>query len=100
MHLTDDCVEFCNYYRAKEVIEKYCGFMPTEIYLSVKDTKETQTIKESERRPDDVVIEVIEPKEEEKKDETKDGEKKEEAPKEKSRSKSARSLSTTRTRSG
>ena len=83
MHLTDDCVEFCNYYRAKEVIEKYCGFMPTEIYLSVKDTKETQTIKESERRPDDVVIEVIEPKEEEKKDETKDGEKKEEAPKEK-----------------
>ena len=66
LHLSEDCVEFSNYYRAREVIDKYCGFMPTEIYLSVKDTKETQTIKESERRPDDVVIEVIEPKKEEK----------------------------------
>ncbi len=72
LHLSEDCVEFSNYYRAREVIEKYCGFMPTEIYLSVKDTKETQIIKESERRPDDVVIEVIEPKKEEKKDENKD----------------------------
>ena len=69
LHLSEDCVEFANYYRAREVIEKYCGFMPTEIYLSVKDTKDTQIIKESERRPDDVVIEVIEPKKEEKKEE-------------------------------
>lgn len=69
LHLSEDCVEFANTYRAREVIEKYCGFMPTEIYLSVKDTKETQIIKESERRPEDVVIEVIEPKKEEKKEE-------------------------------
>ncbi len=69
LHLSEDCVEFANYYRAREVIEKYCGFMPTEIYLSVKDTKDTQIIKESERRPDDVVIEVIEHKKEEKKEE-------------------------------
>ena len=69
LHLSEDCVEFANYYRAREVIEKYCGFMPTEIYLSVKDTKDTQIIKESERRPDDVVIEVIESKKEEKKEE-------------------------------
>ena len=69
LHLSEDCVEFANYYRAREVIEKYCGFMPTEIYLSVKDTKDTQIIKESERRPDDVVIEVIEPTKEEKKEE-------------------------------
>ena len=67
LHLSDDCVEFANTYRAREVIGKYCGYMPTEIYLSVKDTKDTQIIKESERRPDDVVIEVIEPKQEEKK---------------------------------
>ena len=81
MHLTDDCVEFCNYYRAKEVIQKYCGFMPTEIWLSVKNTKETETIKESERRPDDVVIEEIQPKEDESKKDDKD--KKDEKPKEK-----------------
>ena len=61
LHLSDDCVEFANYYRAQEVIEKYCSFMPVEIYLSEHDTKMTETINESERRPDDVVIEVIEP---------------------------------------
>ena len=66
LHLSEDCVEFANVYRAREVIEKYCGFMPTEIYLSVKDTKDTQIIKESERRSDDVVIEVVEPKKDEK----------------------------------
>ncbi len=61
LHLTDDCLEFANYYRAEEVLRKYCGFMPVEIYLSEKDTKQTETIKESERRPEDVVIEVLEP---------------------------------------
>ena len=61
LHLSEDCVEFSNYYRAQEVIEKYCSFMPVEIYLSEHDTKMTETIKESERRPEDVVIEVIEP---------------------------------------
>ena len=61
LHLSEDCLEFANFYRAQEVIEKYCSFMPVEIYLSEKDTKMTETIAESERRPDDVVIEVIEP---------------------------------------
>ena len=70
LYLTEDCVEFSNYYRAREVLEKYCGFMPTEIYLSVKDTKETQIIPESDRRPDDVVLETIEPE----KKEVKEGE--------------------------
>ena len=65
LHLTEDCVEFANYYRAPEVIQKYCSFMPTEIYLSEKDTKETQVIAESERTPDDVVIEVMEPEKKE-----------------------------------
>jgi len=92
LHLSEDCVEFSNYYRAQEVIEKYCAFMPVEIYLSEHDTKMTETIKESERRPDDVVIEVIEPEkkpEAPKKEadaaqtEEKDGEKKEEKPEEK-----------------
>ncbi len=61
LHLSEDCLEFSNYYRAQEVIEKYCSFMPTEIYLSEHDTKMTDIINESERRPEDVVIEVIEP---------------------------------------
>ena len=75
LHLNEDSVEFSNYYRAREVIEKYCSFMPTEIYLSEANTKETQIIKESERRPDDVVLETMEPeKKETPADENKDGE--------------------------
>ena len=65
LHLTEDCTEFANYYKAQEVIQKYCSFMPTEIYLSEKNTSATETIPESERRPDDVVIEVIEPEKKE-----------------------------------
>ncbi len=65
LHLTEDCVEFANYYRAKEVIEKYCSFMPVEIYLSEEATSETQVIKESERRADDVVIEEVVPEKKE-----------------------------------
>ena len=34
LYLNEDCLEFANEYRAREVIEKYCSFMPTEIYLS------------------------------------------------------------------
>ena len=41
LHLSEDCLEFANYYRAQEVIEKYCSFMPVEIYLSEHDTKMT-----------------------------------------------------------
>ncbi len=83
LHLSEDCVEFSNYYRAQEVIEKYCSFMPVEIYLSEHDTKMTETIKESERRPDDVVLETIEPKKPAP-SEKKDGEEAEEEPEEKS----------------
>ncbi len=41
LYLNEDCLAFANEYRAREVIEKYCSFMPTEIYLSKKDA-ETQ----------------------------------------------------------
>ena len=61
IHLTEDCLEFANYYKAQEVIQKYCSFMPTEIYLSEENTTQTQVIKESERTPEDIVIEVMEP---------------------------------------
>ena len=68
LHLSEDCLEFCNEYKAREVVEKYCSFMPYEIYISRENEEGTETIKESEKRDDDVVIEVIEP---EKKDDTK-----------------------------
>ncbi|MGN0425020.1 MAG: molecular chaperone HtpG [Acetatifactor sp.] len=61
LFLNEDCLEFCNEYKAKEVIEKYCSFMPTEIYLSKADTKETQIIKTSEKLDTDTVIEEIHP---------------------------------------
>ncbi len=74
LFLNEDCLEFCNEYKAREVLKKYCSFMPTEIYLSKADTTETQIIKEDEKREDDVVLEVIEPKKEEKSEEKKDSE--------------------------
>jgi len=70
LFLNEDCLEFCNEYKAREVVKKYCSFMPTEIYLSKADTKETQIIKVSEKLPDDEVLEEIHP---EKKEDSTDG---------------------------
>lgn len=64
LFVNEDVLEFCNEYKAREVIKKYCSFMPVEIYLSKANTKETQTIKADEKRPDDVVIEEIKPEKE------------------------------------
>ncbi|MCM1569189.1 MAG: molecular chaperone HtpG [Roseburia sp.] len=61
LFLNEDCLEFCNEYKAREVIKKYCSFMPTEIYLSKADTKETQIIKADEKLDTDVVLEEIHP---------------------------------------
>ena len=64
LFLMEDCLEFCNEYKAREVIKKYCSFMPTEIYLSKEDTKETQIIKTEEKLESDEVIETIQPEKE------------------------------------
>ena len=61
LFLNEECLEFCNEYKAREVIKKYCSFMPTEIYLSKANTQETQIIKADEKREDDVVLEEIHP---------------------------------------
>ena len=61
LYLNDDTLEFCNEYKAREVIKKYCSFMPTEIYLSKADTEETQTINEEDKLPTDEIIETIVP---------------------------------------
>ncbi len=59
LHINEDCLEFCNEYKAKEVIKKYCSFMPTEIYLSKANTTETQTVTEEEKLDTDEVVEEI-----------------------------------------
>ena len=64
LFVNEDVLEFCNEYKAREVIKKYCSFMPTEIYLSKANTKETETIKADEKRSDDVVVEEIKPEKE------------------------------------
>ena len=65
LHISEDCLEFCNEYKAREVIQKYCSFMPYEIYLSKENETATETVKESEKREDDVVIEEVVPEKKE-----------------------------------
>ena len=38
LYLNEDCYEFCNEYRVREIIEKYCSFMPEEIYFVNTET--------------------------------------------------------------
>ncbi|PHU39560.1 molecular chaperone HtpG [Pseudobutyrivibrio ruminis] len=60
LFLNEDCLEFANEYRAREVITKYCSFMPTEIFLSKKDApEEYETIDAADKRDTDKVIEEI-----------------------------------------
>ncbi len=76
LFLNEDCLEFANEYRAREVIEKYCSFMPTPIFLKKENAEpEYETIPADEVTEKDTVIETIveEAKFEEKENE--DGEK-------------------------
>ena len=60
LFLNEESLEFCNEYRMREVIEKYCSFIPVNIYLSKANAEqEYETIDESELRDDDVVVEHI-----------------------------------------
>ena len=62
LYLNEDCLEFCNEYKAKEVIKKYCSFMPTEIYVSKAEETEVQIIKPEEKLDSDEVVEEFEDK--------------------------------------
>ena len=55
LYLNEDSLEFCNGYKAREVIEKYCSFMPVEIYLhDVKQDEEDQKRGENpEEKPEE-----------------------------------------------
>ncbi len=60
LFLNEDCLEFCNEYKAREVIKKYCSFMPYEIYLEKANApEEFETIDPEDKRDDDVVVETI-----------------------------------------
>ena len=60
LYLNEECLEFCNEYKAKEVIKKYCSFMPTEIYVSKAEETEVQIIKPEEKLDSDEVVEEFE----------------------------------------
>ncbi len=61
LFLNEDCLEFCNEYKAREVIKKYCSFMPYEIYLEKAGApEEFETIDPDDKREDDVVVESFE----------------------------------------
>lgn len=66
LYLNEDSLEFANEYRAREVLEKYCSFMPVEIFLSKANAEpEYETIDETDVLDTDEVVEHIteEPKE-------------------------------------
>ena len=65
LFINEDCLEFCNEYKAREVIKKYCSFMPIEIYLSKANTTETQIITQDEKLDTDTVVEEIKKEKEE-----------------------------------
>lgn len=66
LHLNEDSYEFANEYRVREVLDKYCSFMPVEIFLTKANAEpEYETIPMEEVTEEDTVVEEIteEPKE-------------------------------------
>lgn len=60
LYLNEDCLEFSNEYRAREVIQKYCSFMPTPIFLSKANAEtEYETIDAADKLDTDTVVETI-----------------------------------------
>ena len=60
LFLNENCVEFSNEYRIREVLEKYCSFMPVEIFVSKANAEpEYETIPEDEVLDTDTVVEHI-----------------------------------------
>ncbi len=60
LFLNENSLEFANEYRVREVLEKYCSFMPVEIFLSKANApQEYETIDEADLKEDDVIVERI-----------------------------------------
>ena len=58
LHLNEDCVKYANEWELRSVIEKYCSFMPVEIYLD-KLPRDSEIISKEEKRDSDTVLEEI-----------------------------------------
>ena len=58
LHLNEDCVKYANEWELRSVIEKYCSFMPVEIYLD-KYPRDTEIISKDEKQDSDIVLEEI-----------------------------------------
>ena len=58
LHLNEDCVKYANEWELRSVIEKYCSFMPVEIYLD-KLPRDSEIISKEEKRDSDIVLEEI-----------------------------------------
>lgn len=60
LYLNEDSYEFANEYRAREILTKYCSFMPVNIYLEKENAEqEYETIPVEEVTEEDVVVETI-----------------------------------------
>jgi len=71
LYLNEDSYEFSNEYRAREVLEKYCSFMPIPIFLNnEKAEPQYETIEKDELTDKDTIIEtIVEPEKENEKGE-------------------------------
>ena len=60
LYLNEDSTEFCNEYRAREVIQKYCSFMPVEIYLKNATAEPGyETIEKDQLTDKDTIVETV-----------------------------------------
>ncbi len=60
LYLNDDSYEFANEYKAKEVLDKYCSFMPVPIFVTNEDAGEqTEEIPEEEVTEKDTVLDTF-----------------------------------------
>ena len=76
LFLNEESLEFANEYRMREVLQKYCSFMPVEIFLSNANAEQQyETIDESELTEEDVVVEHIHEEAKTEEQENEDGEK-------------------------
>ena len=58
MYLNDDSYEFCNEFRCREILDKYCSFMPVEIYFVNEEEEEKKAEEAAKKSAEEKVIDV------------------------------------------
>ncbi len=71
LHLSEDCLKYCNEYEARSVLKKYCSFMPVKIWLSRENETGTETILKSELLDGEEILEEVKKDKEEDPDKVK-----------------------------